>query len=110
MKIDFWICSKTGKGRVISKNFAIADRQIFGLVFKLGAKRIVLLKAKKGYIMCGYLNLAAAEKFDDAACIVKGVKTIKDLLKAKIVFATKRARKLGVYPDMKASEAILKLS
>lgn len=80
------------------------------LSFSLGAKSLVLVKAKRGFIMCGYLNLRAAEKFYDAACVVKGVANIDDLLNATVAGLTKNAKALGVRKGMPAREAIKFLS
>ncbi|MEW6008641.1 MAG: YunC family protein [Candidatus Omnitrophota bacterium] len=60
--------------------------------------------------MCGYLNIKVAEKFGEAACVVKGVNSIEDLLKAPIFNLTKKAYSLGVRKWMSGKEAILKLS
>ena len=37
-----------------------------------GHPNMIVVQCKKGYLMCGYLNLAAAEKFGDAAVLVGG--------------------------------------
>jgi len=63
-----------------------------------GAPPLILIKGIKGYIMCGYLNIDAAEKFGSAAAIVSGVKTFEDVLNAPITAATTKAIKLGLEP------------
>lgn len=67
---------------------------------------LILLKADKGFVMCGYLNIQAAEKLGDAACIVTGVKTIEDALNSKIVALTSKAKALGISEGMSAREAL----
>lgn len=37
-----------------------------------GHPNMLLILCKKGYVMCGYLNAEAAEKFGDAAAVVGG--------------------------------------
>ena len=37
-----------------------------------GHPNMLLLLCEKGYIMCGYLNKEAADKFEDAAAVVGG--------------------------------------
>ncbi len=56
--------------------------------------------------MCGYLNLSTAEKMGDRAGMVKGVKTIDDLLKAPIAEATRAAIAAGIVPGMTGKEAL----
>ena len=106
MKIGSSIYSKTKKNQISSKTYLIDGKAAYGLSFKLGAKKLVLLKARRGYIMCGYLNLKIADKFHDAAAVVKGVR----LLKARVAAVSKLARKFGVCSGMPAREAIVKLS
>jgi uncharacterized protein YunC (DUF1805 family) len=60
--------------------------------------------------MCGYLNIAVADTLNDAACVVKGVSTIEELLQAPVAELTRQAYRLGVRKGMPAKEAILKLS
>ena len=110
MKIGSSIYSKTKKNQIISKTYLIDGKVAYGLSFKLGAKKLVLLKARRGYIMCGYLNLKIADKFHDAAAVVKGVSSVQQLLKARVVAVSKLARKFGVCSGMPAREAIVKLS
>ena len=95
---------------LISKSFKVAGKPVVGLSFPLGAKSLVLVKARRGFIMCGYLNLKVAEKFSDAACLVKGVSDISGLLSAPVAGLTKTAKALGVRKGMPAREAIKFLS
>ncbi len=67
---------------------------------------LLIVRADRGYIMCGYLNLAVAEEFGDAAALVRGVGSIEDVLEAKVVDATSRAKALGVQPGMEVRRAL----
>jgi len=75
-------------------------------VIELQNANLVLIKAKKGYLMCGLLNLETAEKFGQAAAVVTGVKTKEDALKARVKAATTAAKKLGIEEGMTGEEAI----
>ncbi len=110
MKIDFSIYLKTKKKLRINKRQAIELKPPFGVCLNLGKKNLVVLKAKRGFIICGYLNLKVAQGFGDAAGIVKGVSSVRDLLEAPIFNLTKKAYSLGVRKGMPAKEAVLKLS
>lgn len=79
-------------------------------VIELENANLVLLKAKKGYVMCGLLNIDTAERLGQAAALVTRVKTAEDALKAKIKAATTKAKELGVKEGMSGEEAIKLLS
>jgi uncharacterized protein YunC (DUF1805 family) len=85
----------------------IDGKTIQGLELPLpGGNVLVAAAGSKGYVMCGYLNRQAAEKFNDAAAIVRGVKTVEDLLAATITEVTPAAEALGVHPGMTGREAL----
>jgi uncharacterized protein YunC (DUF1805 family) len=70
------------------------------------APPLLLIKGTKGYIMCGYLNIEAAEKFGSAASIVSGVKTFEDVLEAQIKASTTKAIQLGLVPGKIVKDVI----
>jgi uncharacterized protein YunC (DUF1805 family) len=75
-------------------------------VIKLQKANLVLIKAKNGYIMCGYLNMDVAQKIGDAAAMVSGVKSAEDALKATIKACTSEAKALGVKEGMSGHQAL----
>ncbi len=90
-------------------NSAVETRKIGdaeGIKVKLKNANLILIVAKHGYIMCGYLNPDVAEKLGDVACIVTGVKDFEDILNAKVVKLTSHARKLGIREGMSGKEAL----
>lgn len=78
-------------------------------VVDLGPHNLVLITEDKGYLMCGLLDIAAAEKLGHAACKVTGVSTPKDALAAKVVQCTSKARELGVTDAMTGEQALQKM-
>ncbi|RJP29609.1 MAG: DUF1805 domain-containing protein [Candidatus Omnitrophota bacterium] len=82
---------------VTVKKIRAGKKYIDALVVKLQSKNLVLIRGSRGYIMCGYLDLGAAEKFKDTAVVVKGVEDIDDVLKSKVYSCTSEASKLGIY-------------
>jgi len=78
------------------RQIQIGDRAVEALAFSLTGKNLIVLRGSRGYVMCGYLNLAAAEKFGDAAVMITGVATIDGALKAQVASCTSRAKDLGV--------------
>jgi uncharacterized protein YunC (DUF1805 family) len=80
-----------------------------GIKIDLNVAPILLVKATRGFVMCGYLNMEAAEKLGDVAARVSGVSTFEDVLNAKVQQATTKAKGLGVREGMTGREALLKL-
>ncbi|OGS39290.1 MAG: hypothetical protein A2551_06945 [Elusimicrobia bacterium RIFOXYD2_FULL_34_30] len=86
----------------------IGDKTAVGYEIQMQNAMLVLVKAEKGFVMCGYLDIKTAEKLGDAACIVRGVQTVDDLLNAKIVGMTTKAEKFGVKLGITGKEALEK--
>jgi uncharacterized protein YunC (DUF1805 family) len=80
-----------------------------GIEVPLPKAPLVLVKGKNGFVMCGYLNVEAAEKMGEAAAVVKGVKTVDDLLKASVAAATTAAQSRGIEVGMTGKEALRRL-
>ncbi|AKB63023.1 MAG: DUF1805 domain-containing protein [Methanosarcina mazei] len=80
-----------------------------GLRFEMQKYSLLVIRAEKGFLMCGYLNVSAAEALGDAAAKVKGVQSFEDMLEATVVEATKFARDLGVEAGMAGREALEKM-
>ncbi|WP_393970952.1 DUF1805 domain-containing protein [Oxyplasma meridianum] len=71
---------------------------------------LLLLKGDRGYVMCGYLNLEAAEKLGDIAVRVTGVNTLEDLLGKEIAGVTTRAREAGINTGDRVKDILEKLA
>lgn len=69
-----------------------------------GHPNMILVQGTKGYLMCGYLNLAAAEKFGDAAVLVGGA-DFAAVLANPIKGCTEAAKKAGVTEGMTGAQA-----
>lgn len=76
------------------------------LELKLLDKKLIVLRGSKGYIMCGYLNLKAAEKFKECAAKITGISTIREALRANIHSCTQPAKRLGIYKGQPVKEAL----
>jgi len=70
---------------------------------------LLVVVAEKGFVMCGFLNVDAAERLGVAAAVVSGVKTFEDVLNAQVKAATSKAKSLGVEIGMKGAEALKRL-
>ena len=71
---------------------------------------LLVIKAPKGVMGCGYLNIETFDRTGEAAVIVRGVNTHEDMLNAKVAAASDAARALGIEPGMTGAEALQKLS
>jgi uncharacterized protein YunC (DUF1805 family) len=67
---------------------------------------LLLIVAEKGFVMCGFLNVEAAERLGIAAAMVSGVKTFDDVLEAQVKALTSKAESFGVEVGMKGTEAL----
>ena len=88
------------------KKIKIGKKYIEAVWVKLQGKNLILLRGSRGYVMCGYLNLKAAEKFKDAAVKVTGVSTIEEALKSSAHSCASQARKLGIYKGQPIKEVL----
>ncbi len=65
---------------------------------------LVMIKGKKGYVMCGYLNIATADKLGDFAVRVTGVKDLDSVLASKVVECSAAASRAGIKQGDPVSE------
>ncbi len=77
-----------------------------GLSFQMQSAPLLLIKADKGFVMCGYLDMETADTLGDVAVKVKGVSTFDDVLEAAVVGATQPAIRLGIKLGMTGKEAL----
>ena len=92
---------------MIEKEIKIKNTVFKGIELDLcDSSKLLVITGKKGYIMCGYLNINTAQKRDDVACIVTGVKTIEDMLNSKVVALTAKAQGLGISMDMEVNRVL----
>lgn len=77
-----------------------------GLNFELQHASLLVVKADLGFVMCGYLDMATAEKLGDVAVRVSGVNNFEDVLAAEVKYITPKAKELGITVGMKARDAL----
>ncbi len=90
--------------RSISKSIKLNKGNATGFLIELGVTPLILIKAKNGYVMCGYLNMSAANKLGDIAARVTGVKNFDDVLNADVVEVSENAKKIGLKEGIKARD------
>lgn len=57
---------------------------------------LLVMKAPKGFLACGYINAQTCDKLEEACAIVTGVGDFEDMKKATIVAVSQKAAMLGV--------------
>lgn len=97
---------KTIVKSMLIKQIQLENGCALGLRFEMQKYPLLVIRAEKGFLMCGYLNVDAAETLEDIAAKVKGVQTFEDMLKAQIVEVTDLARELGIEAGMTGKEAL----
>ncbi len=80
-----------------------------GLKMDMEHAPLLVIRAEKGFVMCGYLNIETANRLGDVAVRVTGVKSFDDVLNAKAVEVSETAKKLGITVGMTAKEALMKM-
>jgi uncharacterized protein YunC (DUF1805 family) len=80
----------------VFRSIKVGKKRIQALCLKLGRKNLIVLRGQKGYIMCGYLNLAVAGKFKDQAVKIIGASTINQAIESKVHSCSPAAKKLGI--------------
>lgn len=60
------------------------------------ARPLLVMKAPKGILGCGYINVETCNKTGEACAIVTGVNSFDDMRKAKVVAASNKAVELGI--------------
>jgi len=92
------------------KQVEVDGKMALGLKVELPeSPPLLVVVGKRGFVMCGFLNVEVAEKLQVAAAMVSGVKDFQDVLEAEIKAATSKAKELGVNLGMKGKEALKKL-
>ncbi len=86
------------------KKIKLEKGQIIGSIIELNNAPLIVLQAKKGYVMCGYLNMNTANKLGDIAGRVTGIKNFEEALDSTIVEVSENARKLGLQEGMKTQD------
>lgn len=77
------------------------NSQIGGL-----ARPLLVAKGSKGYAACAYVDVATAEKLDEACIIFSGVNTFDDLVEAEVKKVSPKAAALGCEVGMKGGAAL----
>ena len=104
------VCETEPDGLEIKMQRIEIDGNVFeGYSISTANSVILIVKAPRGFLGCGYFSPETAEKVGDAAVIVKGVKNFDDMLEAEVKAVSPAAASLGITAEMTGKEALLKL-
>jgi len=85
----------------------IDDKTATGLRVDLpDSPPLVMIIGRTGFVMCGFLNMEAAEKLNVTAAMVSGVRNFDDVLEAEVKAVTSRAERKGIKVGMKGKDAV----
>jgi uncharacterized protein YunC (DUF1805 family) len=87
-----------------TKHIHLENGIVVGILVEMQSAPLLIVKAKRGYLMCGYLNMEAANKMGDAAGRVTGVRTFEDVLEATVIEVSEGAKSFGAQEGMKGRE------
>ncbi|TEU09657.1 DUF1805 domain-containing protein [Candidatus Bathyarchaeota archaeon] len=88
-------------------NIRVEGKTFQGLKVELkNLPPLLLIEGEKGFVMCGYLNIDAAESLGATAAVVSGVKSFEDVLNAEIKVSTTKAKALGLEPGRVVRDVI----
>jgi len=91
---------------MIIEQIHLDNGSAIGLKLDMEHAPLLVIRAKKGFVMCGYLNMEVANKLGDAAVRVTGVRSFEDVLDARAVDVSAAAKKMGIAVGMTAKEAL----
>jgi uncharacterized protein YunC (DUF1805 family) len=87
-----------------TQTISLKKGEATGYCINLGKAPLLIIQAKNGYVMCGYLNMNAANKIGDIAGKVTGVKTFDDMLDANVVEVSENAKLAGLSQGMSVKD------
>ena len=79
------------------------------ITFATQNTKILVIRATRGLLGCGYISVETAAKVGDALAVVSGVASYEDMLRAPVKAVSPAAEALGVRPGMSGRDALLKM-
>lgn len=91
---------------MLVEKIELKNGSAMGLNFHMQNASLLVIRADRGFVMCGYLDMDTAGVLGDVAVKVKNVSTFDDVLQAPVVGATQKATNLGIKVGMTGKEAL----
>ncbi|MBI4395705.1 MAG: DUF1805 domain-containing protein [Elusimicrobia bacterium] len=93
-----------------TRDIDVGQKKAAGFEIPLPSGPLVLARGENGFVMCGYLDIATADKLAAAAAVVRGVKNLDELLANPVTDVSAKALSMGIRPGMTGREALQKLA
>ncbi len=94
---------------MIIEQIPLKKETALGIKIQLGKTPLILIKARNGYIMCGYLNMDAANRLGDIAGKISGVNDFKEMLEKEVIEISEKAKEMGIKPGITGGEFLEKI-
>ncbi len=91
---------------MLIESIELENGTVLGLKIDMEHAPLLVIRAPRGFVMCGYLDISMAEQLDDVAVKVRGVRNFEDVLACGVVEATQAAIDLGIEVGMPARQAL----
>lgn len=95
---------------VIMESLTIDAKTFQAIKIPTETSNILLIQGGAGFLGCGYFSVETADKLGEAVAIVTGVACYEDMLKARVVLVSHKARTLGIRLGMSGKEALALLA
>ena len=92
-----------------TRDIRIGQKKAVGFEISLPGAPLLLARGDKGFVMCGYLDMSVADKFGQAAAVVRGIKTLDELLEKPVADVSAKGKRRGIKPGMTGLQALQKL-
>jgi uncharacterized protein YunC (DUF1805 family) len=84
---------------MLIESIELENGTVLGLKIDMEHAPLLVIRAPRGFVMCGYLDISMAEQLDDVAVKVRGVRNFEDVLACGVV-------DLGIEVGMPARQAL----
>ena len=88
------------------ESIELVNGTALGLKMDMEHAPLLVIRAPRGFVMCGYLDISMAGRLEDVAVKVTGVRNFEDVLASGVVEATQAAIDLGIEVGMPARQAL----
>ncbi len=92
------------------KEVSLGNLRLLGMEVDLpGSPPLILVRGRRSFAMCGFLNLEAAERVGVAAVMASGVSSVEELLEAPVKGATSAALDMGARIGERVADSLRRM-
>jgi uncharacterized protein YunC (DUF1805 family) len=95
---------------VVMTPVKLSNRVVVGITVDMPKTRLICIQAGQGYIVCGLLDVDVVDELHPEREVIAGraygVRTVEELLNARLNAVTRKARELGIQEGMTGREAL----